>query len=470
MKMTLTKKLSLGFLFAIMGSLIITSIISNSMISKKFNQYLMNEHETKMNEMIRFIEDSYNKNIGFSSESQESISRNASMNELYVEIRDINDNKIFSSGTSYLQHSNMMNSMMGRGRNMMGKQSNITPGKYKEENHNLIKDSKKIGTIIIGYYGTSYFSSNSLSFINTLNHSFFISFFITLLLGLLISFFLSKQIASPLIKITKTAVNMRMGNLQVRSNVKSSTKEIQELADSINYLAKTLNQQEKLRKRLTSDMAHEIRTPLTTLKTHVEALIDGIWEPTEERLKMLYEELTRLSKLVDNLRDLSKLEHVGVILNKSKINLSDELIKLVDTFSPMYIKRNFSIITEVTENVIVLMDKDMLKQIIYNLLSNSYKYLNDGGKVIVSLYKSIEYIVIDIKDTGTGISEKDLPNIFERFYRSDISRNKHTGGSGLGLTITKSLVEAHGGKIEVKSKFGEGTTFSIKFPKKICIN
>ncbi|WP_010234006.1 HAMP domain-containing sensor histidine kinase [Clostridium arbusti] len=471
MKITLGKKLSLGFLIALIGSLIITSIISNVRISNEFKKYLVDEHNTKINEIVKFIEGSYNKNNGFSNDSQESIVRNANMDELYIEVRDNSGNTLFSSGTAYMQHKNMMNSMMGgRKSSMMGDLSNINTGEYKEEKHEITKDNSVVGTIIIGYYGSSYFSSNSLTFINNLNQSFIISFFITLILGLLISFFLSRQIASPLEKITKTASDMRRGNLGVRSNIKCNTKEIEELACSINYLAETLQNQEELRKRLTSDMAHEIRTPLTTLKTHVEALIDGIWEPSKERFQVFYEELDRLSKLVNNLRNISKLEQAGITLNKSKFDLSSEITNIVDTFKPIFMKQNYLITTEITEKIIVYMDKDNLKQILYNLLSNANKYLEINGRVKVSLFESRGYIVIEVEDNGIGISEKDLPYIFERFYRSDISRDKNSGGSGLGLTITKSLVEANGGKIQVKSKIGEGTAFSIEFPKKdICM-
>jgi signal transduction histidine kinase len=469
-KITLGKKLSLGFLIALIGSLVITSIISNLRISNEFSKYLVDEHNTKINEIVKFIENSYNKDNGFSSDSQETMVRNANMNELYIEVRDNSDNIIFSSGNSYMQHKNMMNSMMGGGKSsMMGDLSNINSGEYKEEKHELNKENSVVGTIIIGYYGSSYFSSNSLTFINNLNQSFIISFFITLIFGLAISFLLSRQIASPLEKITKVASDMRKGNLGARSNIKSNTKEIEELAFSINYLAETLQNQEELRKRLTSDMAHEIRTPLTTLKTHVEALIDGIWEPSKERFQVFYEELDRLSKLVNKLRNISKLEQAGITLNKSKFNLSSEIENIVDTFKPIFMRQNYLITTEITENIIVYMDKDNLKQILHNLLSNANNYLGINGRVKVSLFEKKDHIIMEVEDNGIGISEKDLPYIFERFYRSDISRAKNTGGSGLGLTITKSLVEANEGKIKVESKIGEGTVFRIKFPKIICV-
>lgn len=463
MKLSLMKKLSLGFLLSVIGSLIIASFISNYMIEKKFNTYLVDEHKAKVTNVVNLVESLYTKS-SFSNSSKDEILRYAVLEELFIEVKDINGKIIFNSGNSHLQHKKMMDSMMG---SMMRGFSDMNLGDYKEEIHPLVKDDKNIGNIIIGYFGTSYLNEGALTFKMTLNHSFILSGFIALIFGLYIGFILSKQLSSPLVKITKTANEIRNGNLEVRSDISTTTQEIDELSTSINYLAETLQKQETLRKRLTSDMAHEIRTPLTTLKTHVEALIDGIWEPTTERFQSFYDEIERLTKLVENLRDLAKLEQSDVNLNKVKFNLSLELEKIIDSFEPLYSKSDYKMISNISPDIFVFMDKDKLKQIMHNLLSNSYKYLKKNGEVKVSLINAKDNIIVEVKDTGIGIPEKDLPFIFERFYRTDISRNKNTGGSGIGLTITKRIVEAHGGKITVESTLGEGSTFTINLPKSI---
>ncbi len=468
MKISLIKKLSLGFLITIMGVILIVSSISNYMVGKKFNNYLVDEHKDKVNKIIIVAEDLYNDKTKFSNFNKDEISRYAVLEELYIQVKDVSGNIVFDSGNSHLQHKNVMESMMGNMmKNGMENYSNMNLGEYKEEKHSLVKDKKNIGTIIVGYFGTSYLSQGALTFKMTLNHSFILSGFIALLFGLGVSFILAKQLTNPLVKITKTANEMRRGNLEVRSEVKSKTKEIEELSSSINYLAETLQNQEMLRKRMTSDMAHEIRTPLTTLKTHVEAFLDGIWEPTEERLKSFYDEIERLTNLVDNLRNLAKLEQADSKLNKTKFNLSSELEKIILSFEPLYSKNNYIVTANIDKSVWVYMDKNKLKQIMHNLLSNGYKYLKGQGKVTVELKKEKESIYIKVKDNGIGIPKKDIPYIFERFYRTDLSRNKNTGGSGIGLTITKSLVESHGGKISVESEEGQGSTFVVQFSKLI---
>jgi len=463
MKLSLMKKLSLGFLSAVLGSIILASFISNYTVGKEFKKYLVDEHKTKVDNAIKIINELYSTERNPPSISTQEIQRYAQLQQLYIEVHDLNNNILYSSGNSYLQHSSMMGGMMHGF-------SGMNIGEYTENKYPLVTNNKNIGTIVIGYFGTSYLSSASVAFLSTLNHSFMLSAIAALFFGFIISVIISRQLSRPLVKITETANKMRTGDLEVRANINTSTKEIVELSNSINYLAETLNSQELLRKRLTSDMAHELRTPLTTLKTHVEAFIDGVWEPTNERFETFYEEIERLTKMVDNLRNLAKLEQINLNLTKSTINLSDELEKIIDTFKPLYIKKNYELSSSIAPGITAIIDKDKFKQIMNNLISNSYKYLKPNGQVHVVLEKEKQNIIIKVIDNGIGIPEKDLPYIFERFYRTDLSRNKNTGGSGIGLTITKAFVEAHGGKIYVESKVNEGTTFIVTFPSNVTDN
>ncbi|MGK0467931.1 ATP-binding protein [Clostridium sp.] len=462
MKLSLTKKLSLGFLLTAIVSILIAVLISNYMIGEKFNTYLIDEHKTKLIEITNIANDLYDQNSGFSASSKNELLRYANAEKLYIEVKDKNGVVVFTSGNSTLQKSTMMGSMMN---SMMNNFSEIKPGEYIEDNYPLTKNNKKIGTIVFGYYGNSYLNAAALTFKMTLNHSFFLSGFIALIFGLIVSILLSKQISSPLTKITATANSIRNGDLEARSHVTSKTTEIIDLNASINYLAETLQKQELLRKRLTSDMAHELRTPLTNLKSHIEALLDKVWEPTEKMLTGFYEEIKRLIKLVEGLNDIAKLEQTNLNLNKSRFNLSLELEKVITSFEPLFANSNSKIISNVFSNIDVCMDKDKFTQVMYNLLANSLKYLNGNGEVFVTLKDKNETIILEVKDNGIGISEKDLPFIFERFYRSDESRNKKTGGSGIGLTIVKSIVETHNGTIDVNSTLGEGSTFTVTIPK-----
>lgn len=456
-KTPLNKTLALSFLIVILGSIIISSIISNYSINKEFNNYLIGEQNDKVQNVINILQDSYKKNNTININIDE-LDRYAELQELSIDVKDLNNRVIYSSGNSHFSRRDNMRRMM----NSMSKRSPMMDSKkYTEKDYTLKANDSTIGYVTIGYFGTSYLSSGSINFISTLNRSFIFSAIIALAFGLIISIIISKQISKPLMKITEVTNKMRSGNLEIRCGENSKTKEIYDLSASVNYLAETLRNQEMLRKRLTADMAHELRTPLTTLKTHIEAFLDGIWEPTKERLQVFYEEIQRLTHMVDNLYNLSKLEELNLNLNLSKINISEETKKIINTFKPIYQKENYELKSNIEQNLYTLIDRDKFKQIIYNLLSNALKYLNPQGTVELTLIKQGTNLMLTIRDSGIGISKEELPFIFERFFRSDTSRNKNTGGSGLGLTITKSFVEAHGGKISVDSTLGQGTTFEI---------
>ena len=459
MKIELWKKITLGFMVAIIGAILITGLIANYMIDTRFDLYLLEAHEKRIEKIRNVVEQLYGEEGAFAGIKNE-LARYALLEDLFIELRDINNQVIFSSGYGHLRQKRMMGQMMQRNRSAQLEN-------YMEESYSLIGKNNLFGTLYIGYYGQWNLSERDIVFKNTLNDAFMISITAALLFGLIISLLLSKQLATPIIKIMGISNQMRAGNLNIRSEIRSSTKEIEELSQSINYLAETLQQQEMLRKRLTADMAHEIRTPLTALQTHVEAMMDGVWEPTHERLTGCHDEIHRLTKLVDNLQDLAKLEQANLSLNKSRFNLSEELDRIVDTFKAQFINKRLTINTELQRDVIVLMDRDKLRQIMFNLLSNAYKYSREGGMVNVKLTTSDETLKISVTDNGIGIEKDDLPHIFERFYRGDLSRNRETGGAGIGLTIVKTLVETHGGKITVESQPDKGSSFQLIFPNHI---
>lgn len=465
MKRTLNKKLGFGFLFAIVVSIFIVNVVSKIMIDKEFNQYLSEEHKSKVNKIIKLVEELELKEGEDKSIEEDEIIRYAVLENYYIEVRDTENNLVLTSGKDHLIHNNMMNSMMG---NMMGSmmdgKHNMQVGDYIEEEYNLSVNNKYSGMVIIGYYGNWNVSEEAIDFKETLNKSLLISGIVALVLGLLISIIISRGLTIPLIKISKTAEEMRKGNLGTRVDIKTNTIEIDNLSKSINYLAETLQKQEMLRKRLSSDMAHEIRTPLTTVKTYIEAIMDGIWEPTNEKLKSCHEEIERITKLTEGIQNLSKIEEENITLNKTKINVSVEIEKILNTFEATYRSKNIKTIIDIDSNIIANLDGDKFKQIMYNILSNSYKYSKVDGEVSISLKKDKGLIKIKVEDSGIGISKEDLPYIFERFYRGDLSRARETGGSGIGLTITKALVEAHGGNIEVESIREKGSLFKVTLP------
>lgn len=454
--MKLSKKLRLSFVFSIILSILIISLISNYMINNRFENYLVREREDTFERIHQDINNLY-LNAGFQFYEME-LKHIALAENINIIIKNNENEVLYNSNTRM-----GMRMDMGIHHGMMNRRRTST-GNYVEKTYPLKNGSDNLGYLIIGFIDNSHLTNSALIFKNTLAQSFIVSGLITVFIGFIISILLSKSLTEPLISIRDTANNIRNGDLSSRSMVKTNTKEILELSNSINYLGNTLALQEKIRKRYAMDISHELRTPLTTLKTHLEAIMDGVWEATPEHLDILMKEISRLTNLVDDLRDSFKQEEYSMTINKTKFNISRELEDIITTFVPLYKKVSYEINYDIEKDMEVIMDKDKFKQIMNNLLSNSLRYLNDNGKVFIKLRKDSKSIIISVKDNGIGIKKDDLINIFERFYRVDTSRNKTTGGTGLGLSIVKSIVDAHNGEIDIKSEYGLGTEIILKFP------
>lgn len=461
MKMSLNKKLLISFILVILISLLITGIISTYMIDRRFNLYLLREHEEKVNIIKSSISSALEKNPKNPDFEEEGLTRYAVLEGYVIEIFDMDNNLLYTTG---------MQSIMGRRGNghmrgpMMGRMFRNMFEAYNEDIHPIILDGKEIGSITIGYLGASNISREAMSFKLTLYSSILISSLIAVLVSVFISIIISRQLGIPIKKIIQASRKIREGNLSIRTDVKTNINELSELSYSINNLANTLQKQESLRHRLTSDMAHEIRTPLTTIKSHIEAFIDNIWEPTPDRLKDCCDEVNRLHSLVENLEDINKLEEMNYVLNKSEFHIDEELDKIATSLLPQFNKKNIKLQLDSSAKLTVFLDQNKFKQIMYNLLSNAFKYSYVGGVVDLKSHVEDNHLYIIVRDYGIGIPSTDIPHIFEHLYRGDSSRARVTGGSGIGLAITKTLVEAHGGKIMVESRVDEGSAFTIEFP------
>jgi signal transduction histidine kinase len=275
---------------------------------------------------------------------------------------------------------------------------------------------------------------------------------------------LAKRISQPILKTIELTKQIAGGKYEVRLEEKSDTTELQLLISSINHLAESLETLEKLRKQLTEDVAHELRTPITILQSYLEAMTEGIWDASEERLRSCYDEVVRIGTLVGDLESLAKLEQDNLKLDKQRMDLRAVIEQVVSTFAAESMNKKLSISVEGSP-IEVLADHSRMKQVVVNLLSNAIKYSGEGCSITFRLFNHKDGAGFLINDNGIGIPKEELPYIFERFYRADKSRNRMTGGTGIGLTIVKSIVQAHGGRVTVDSEQGKGSTFTVYLPK-----
>jgi signal transduction histidine kinase len=298
---------------------------------------------------------------------------------------------------------------------------------------------------------------------NSLGRFFLWGGLVAVAIALLLTFFLSRRILSPVKALTSAAERVGHGDFSQRIKTKDKG-EMGELARAFNSMSDDLERAEKLRQNVVADIAHELRTPLSNVQGYLEALRDGVIEPNAETLSSLSEEATLLSRLVDDLQELSLAEAGELKLDYQAEDIA-ELIKLTVVAMQAQAKaKGVSVSVDLPELPRGHIDSRRISQVLRNLLENAVAHTAKGGSITVIAQQKDKWVEISVTDNGEGIPAKDLPNIFERLYRVDKSRTRATGGSGLGLTIAKRLVEAHGGSISAQSKPRKGSRFSFTIP------
>lgn len=283
-------------------------------------------------------------------------------------------------------------------------------------------------------------------------------------IALALTFFLSRRTLAPVKALTVASERLGRGDFSQRVQIKDKG-ELGELARTFNSMAGDLERAEKLRQNMVADTAHELRTPLSNIQGYLEALRDGMIKPDKKTIRFLYEEASLLSRLVDDLQELS-LAEAGELKLARRAEDIGELIKQAAAAAEAQGKtKGLSLAVELPEKLPpVNIDPRRIGEVLRNLLENAVAHTGKGGTITVAAKPLGNLVEISVTDTGEGIPAEELANIFERFYRVDKSRARATGGTGLGLTIARRLVEAHGGQIEVQSEPGKGSRFAFTVP------
>jgi signal transduction histidine kinase len=287
---------------------------------------------------------------------------------------------------------------------------------------------------------------------------------LAIIISLILILFLSRRVTSPIEVLSKAARRLGRGDLSQRVQLRGEG-EVAALAKAFNSMATDLEYDEQLRRNLVADVAHELRTPLSNIQGYLEAIRDEVIKPDASIIGSLNEEAVLLSRLVDELQELSLAEAGELKLVYQTEDINKLVKQAVDSWQPQLAAKKISLSIDLPDNLpLVGMDWQRVNQVMHNLLENAVAHTGRGGTITVAAVKQGDWVEVSVSDTGEGIPAEDLPNIFERFYRVDRSRTRATGGSGLGLTIAKRLVEAHGGTIEAQSKLGKGSRFSFTLP------
>jgi len=287
---------------------------------------------------------------------------------------------------------------------------------------------------------------------------------LAIVIALILTFVLARRMTSPIGALSKAARKLGRGDLSQRVQLQGKG-EVAAMAQAFNTMAADLEHAEQLRRNLVADVAHELRTPLSNIQGYLEAIRDRVMKPNAATIRSLNEEVALLSRLVNELQELSLAEAGELKLVYQAEDITKLIKQAVTPLQPKLAAKEISLSFDLPDNLpLVNIDWQRVNQVLHNLLENAVAYTHKGGTINVAAVKQGDWVEVSVSDTGEGIPAEDLPNIFERFYRVDKSRARVTGGSGLGLTIAKRLVEAHGGTITVQSKPGKGSRFSFTLP------
>lgn len=460
-KQSLRRRLSLTIAAVVLLTVSIISILANVSINRKFKDYIEVQQSQKTDELISSLSQQYNPDTeDWNTDFIHVLGMYALYDGYIIKVYDNQGTGIWDAEKHDMS---LCNQVMADISLRMKEKYPRMNGEFTAHTYELMQGGEKVGSASLNYYGPFFLSENDFQFLRALNTILLSAGIVSLVLAVMIGWRLAKRISEPLSKAVTISREISEGNYEIGFDKDTNIKELDGLTQAITNLAGSLKEQEGLRKRLTADVAHELRTPLTTVSTHLEAMIEGVWEPTKERLSSCQEEVKRISNLVKDLEKLARVESDNLKLNKTSMDLY-ELVKTVSRTCEAEIYHQNLKVTIEGEPLMITADRDRISQVILNLLLNAVKYTPEHGNIRMEVSKVHDHAEFIIEDTGSGIEEKELPFVFERFYRADKSRNRKSGGAGLGLAIVKSIVTAHGGRVEVKSTVGKGSEFKVILP------
>jgi len=287
---------------------------------------------------------------------------------------------------------------------------------------------------------------------------------LAVIVAFLVTLLLSHRILSPVKELRTAAQRLGKGDFSQRVDI-SDKSEIGELASTFNSMAGNLQRNEQLRQHMVSDIAHELRSPLTNVRGYLEAIGDGVMQPDKETISSIYDETVLLSRLIDDLQELSLAEAGEMKLDCQPQNVADLVRLSITAIQAKASEKDISVKFDIPADIpCVNIDFLRIKQVLLNLLENALAHTPEGGHINIEANQIPGFVEVSVSDTGEGIPADEIDNIFERFHRVDKSRSRATGGSGLGLTIARYIVEEHKGRIWVRSEPGKGSRFSFTLP------
>lgn len=458
MKRRLSTQLSVGFVLIVLITVSLISLAANLLINRRFEKYVAGQQKSFSEKMADMLVTQYDRITGsWNLDYIHGFGMYALQDGYIIKLYDAEGNAVWNAENHDMT---LCHQIMQEISVKMEENRPELNGEFLTCRYSLNQNGNIVGYLDVSYYSPYYFSENDFRFLDSLNRILFIVGFLSAVGAAAAGMLLARGLSAPIARTTELTREISEGNYAIRSKSNVRTRELAELSEAVNHMAESLEAQEDIRRRLTSDVAHELRTPIANVASNLEAIIEGVWEPTTERLQNCYDELERISNIISDLEKLRQIENENMVLEKEKVDLFELAQSVRTAFEPELDRKRLTCCVS-GETAVISGDQRRLYQVIFNLVSNAVKYSAEGGNIQIFVSDGEENAALIVEDQGIGIPQKDLPFIFERFYRTDRSRNRKTGGAGIGLTIAKAIVQAHGGKITVDSKEGAGSRFVV---------
>lgn len=450
---TIRRKISILLVACSLAAIALTMMIVNFTINDIFEGYMADVQNRRYERIVSYLEEAYKNEKSWNEISGIELMHEAYMSNYNLTLYDGNNKPVWG-----------MNPMDIRNKIHLGNMKVQDQGVYTTKKFDIKYNEEIVGYVEVGQYASLLMTEEDVMFKASVNKSIALSGIITLFIITAASLYFSKQFSAPIKEVANMSVRLSKGEFKEKSSAETDIEEIENLKNSINILAERLNSQDMLRRRLVSDISHELRTPLNMLQNNLEAMIDGVFPVSHARLARLNDEIIRFGKLLNSLEKLKEFESESLNMNFKYINLLYVLENLHSYFSTEAGHKNITLHLTKEEDVsyFILGDEDKLKQVFINLVDNAVKFTGENGEISIKIYKEENKIFVEVKDTGIGIKEEDLPFIFEHLYRGDKSRHE-TKGSGIGLSIAKNILAVHSASIEVESEEGKGSLFKVIF-------
>lgn len=462
---TFTGRMIFYFTMTAILTALILSVVLALVWESQFKSYTRQNMQLIAQQAASSIAMEYESNNGWTPATMDYIKNNLKVSsDIRMQILDIDEQVRFDDAWANTDPSKTA-TQLSQNENMT-----IPTGSGSVVSSDIcLSNGKKVGLVRMWAFGSEALLTKADAAFRTSSYSAIaIAAAVAIFVAIAMSSAASRSLAKPINKITRTAAQIRNGDLTARTELVGDD-EIGRLGQTFDSMCSELERDIKFEHRLTSDVAHELRTPLMAMLVTVEAMQDGVLPADDEHFETVAEEVRRLSRLVDAMLHLSRIENGArqlKVKNDDIVYLVRSLVSMQERlFAEKDLRLRFEDKTPDGE-CFVDMDSDLIREAVTNIMSNAMRYTPEGGWVIVRVERDRSHgeALVSVQDTGIGIAKEDIPRVFSRFWRSDVSRERVSGGLGVGLALTKEIIDKHNGTISVESELNRGTCFTLHIP------